>query len=118
MDHQIKESSQQSSHLQEKQKQLDQSLEEKLAKKQALMNETLVYQKQQRRYQDLRDKKYKFVCENGNLRKEETDKAREKFGKISTLLQNIKAQVPPRIKFLADRLEIFLESTSTTIKQV
>jgi hypothetical protein len=118
METQIQESSQQSIDLQARQATLAENLEIKVAKKQSLINETLIYQKLQRRYQDLRDKKYKFISTDDGGRKLELEKARERFTNIGSLIQNIKLEIPPRLKPCVDYLDKFLETTLQTVENV
>jgi hypothetical protein len=118
MENQIKDSSEQCSILNERQAKLNLELEEKIVKKQTYMNETLIYQKLSRFYQDLRDKKYKFIAKDEQNRKIELLKARERFGKVESLVQNIKLEVPPRLKPYTDHLERFLQNTIQKVESI
>jgi hypothetical protein len=118
MEKQITDSSEQCSILDKRQAKLNIELEEKVVKKQAYMNETLIYQKLSRFYQDLRDKKYKFIAKDEEHRKIELSKARERFGKVESLVESVKLELPPRLKPYADHLELFLQNTIQKVESI
>lgn len=118
MEKQIEESSQQCSVLEGKQTHLRTKLEERHIKKQSFVNETLIYQKLQRFYQDLRDKKYKFIIKEEENRKIEVEKARDRFAKIESLVQNVKNDVPERLKLHAEQLDQFLYTTRQVVENI
>lgn len=81
-----------------------------------ILNQTLVYQKQARRYQELRDKKYKFVCSDVNERQLLVQQAFEKFDNVKGLISTVASQSGTIVlKDNTQSLELFADSTLRSI---
>ncbi|KAI9355978.1 hypothetical protein DFJ73DRAFT_249949 [Zopfochytrium polystomum] len=82
--------------------------------KQLLMNETVLHQKQARRYSEYRDNKYAFLIKDEEGRAPELAKQKDKLGRLGTLLEAIMGEFP-ETKDLLHHVHSFLENTTAII---
>ena len=82
------------------------------------MNETLIYQKLQRRYQDLKDQKYQFLIADEGARPVESSKAVERLQKVNVLLEQLQQDSPEKVKTVTSQLAGFLETASQKIRSL
>lgn len=113
---QIQDSAEQNRELCDSEKDLNVALELNLFEKQSALNETLVYQKLQRHYQNFRDKKYIFAIVDDNARVTELSKANNRVEKISALLQNAQGCMPLALQPPINKLDEFLMTASKVIE--
>ncbi|KAK5668593.1 hypothetical protein BDV3_003240 [Batrachochytrium dendrobatidis] len=116
MQRQIDEANESSHMLVEREGQLKNQIEEESATKIVLSSETLIQQRQYRRYQDLRDGKYTFVGQNEMARAVEGTKAIEKLGKIKRMISNIHQDGMVEAKPLVSKLDDFLTKQLETFQ--
>ncbi|KAJ3318182.1 Coiled-coil domain-containing protein 40 [Boothiomyces sp. JEL0866] len=97
--------------LEKKRNDLDIEYDKLIAKKQMVANSTFVFQKAQRRYQDLKDGKYVFVQPDLESRIPDTGRHQSRCLKIQQLLRDLQVDVPYKVKNVADQMGWFVEST-------
>jgi hypothetical protein len=74
-----------------------------------------VYQKLSRRYQDLKDQKYQFICTDSEKRQVKLFEAKVRCEKITDVLVSTQKEFP--IQFL-DKLVSFTQDTTRNATQI
>ncbi|KAJ3260019.1 Coiled-coil domain-containing protein 40 [Boothiomyces macroporosus] len=97
--------------LERKKTDLDIEYDKLAAKKQMVTNSTFVFQKAQRRYQDLKDGKYVFFQPDIESRIPDTGRYQSRCLKIQQLLRDIQVEAPYKVKNVADQMGWFVENT-------
>ncbi|KND03997.1 uncharacterized protein SPPG_01445 [Spizellomyces punctatus DAOM BR117] len=84
--------------LEAKEQQLLTDIETQLQKKELLANQTLLKQRQARRYRDVADGKYSFLVREADQREVERDKHKERLGKIDSVIRTVETEYGVSVK--------------------
>ncbi|KAI8622572.1 hypothetical protein BC830DRAFT_1088809 [Chytriomyces sp. MP71] len=89
-------------------------LEKALMQKQLAMGETLLHQRQARRYTELSQGKYVFLIKEPEAREVEFEKQQERLKRIGEVLEDVMAQYP-HLKDTVEPVFNFLDTTATIL---
>ncbi|TPX67959.1 hypothetical protein SpCBS45565_g03525 [Spizellomyces sp. 'palustris'] len=84
--------------LEAKEQQLLTDIETQLQKKELLANQTLLKQRQARRYRDVADGKYSFLVREADQREVERDKHKERLEKIDSVIRIVETEYGESVK--------------------
>lgn len=100
--------------LEEKEKNCLDIIETRSQEKQLLMNETILHQRQARRYNEYKEGKYVFLVKDSEVRSAELEKQQEKLRTLSQLLGTLMEEAPETKQSL-HHVRDFLENTSAIL---
>ncbi|TPX77613.1 hypothetical protein CcCBS67573_g01099 [Chytriomyces confervae] len=111
---QIQDSQKSCKDLESKEHTLLNVLEKALMQKQLAMGETLLHQRQARRYTELSQGKYTFLVKDEETRESEFEKQQEKLKQIGEVLESISEQYP-HLRDTIDPVFTFLDTTAAIL---
>ncbi|KAJ3074995.1 Coiled-coil domain-containing protein 40 [Podochytrium sp. JEL0797] len=112
--HQIQDSQQSCQEMEMRENQLLGVLEKSLMQKQLAMGETLLHQRQARRYTELVQGKYIFLIKDATAREVEFEKQQERLKRIGEVLESVKNDFP-HLKEMVDPVFQFLDTTAAIL---